>query len=64
MLKKKTAERAAPNKVIIQIDELSKKEVLSFIEQVYFYTKTYLEWDYSNYKKIFLHLTIRNMSIA
>jgi superfamily II DNA or RNA helicase len=37
--------------VIIQLDELSKKEVLSFIDQVNFNTKTYLEQDYRNFKK-------------
>ena len=37
--------------VIIHLDELSKKEVLSFIDQVNFNTKSYLEQDYKNFKK-------------
>ena len=41
----------APYGVIIHLDELSKKEVLSFIDQVNFNTKTYLEQDYKNFKK-------------
>ena len=41
----------APYGVIIHLDELSKKEVLSFIDQVNFNTKTYLEQDYRNFKK-------------
>lgn len=37
--------------VEIHIDELSKKEVLSHIDEVNFYTKKYLEKDYYNFKK-------------
>ena len=37
--------------VIIHLDELSKKEVLSLIDQVNFNTKVYLEQDYKNFKK-------------
>ncbi len=37
--------------VEIHIDELSKKEVLSFIDQVNFNTKRYLAQDYENFKK-------------
>ena len=41
----------APYGVIIHLDEMSKKEVLSFINQVNFNTKIYLEQDYRNFKK-------------
>ncbi len=37
--------------VEINIDDLSKKEVLSFIDEVNFNTKRYLEQDYRNFKK-------------
>ncbi|MCR5796120.1 MAG: FAD-dependent oxidoreductase, partial [Solobacterium sp.] len=37
--------------VEIHIDDLSKKEILSYIDQVNFNTKTYLEQDYKNFKK-------------
>lgn len=37
--------------VEIHIDDLSKKEILSFIDEVNFNTKTYLQQDYSNFKK-------------
>lgn len=37
--------------VEIHIDELSKKEVLSFIDEVNFNTKRYLAQDYENFKK-------------
>lgn len=37
--------------VEIHIDELSKKEVLQFIDEVNFNTKRYLEQDYKNFKK-------------
>lgn len=36
--------------VEIHLDDLSKKEILSFIDQVNFNTKTYLEQDYKNFK--------------
>ena len=37
--------------VEIHLDELSKKEVLSFIDEVNFNTRRYLEQDYRNFKK-------------
>ncbi len=37
--------------VEIYIDDLSKKEILSFIDEVNFNTKVYLQQDYSNFKK-------------
>ncbi len=37
--------------VEIHLDELSKKEILSYIDEVNFNTKTYLQQDYSNFKK-------------
>ena len=37
--------------VEIHIDDLSKKEILSYIDQVNFNTKKYLETDYENFKK-------------
>ncbi len=37
--------------VEIHIDDLSKKEILSYIDEVNFNTKTYLEHDYYNFKK-------------
>ena len=37
--------------VEIHIDDLSKKEVLSYIDEVNFNTKTYLSQDYKNFKK-------------
>ena len=37
--------------VEIHIDELSKKEVLSYIDEVNFNTKRYLAQDYNNFKK-------------
>ena len=37
--------------VEIHIDDLSKKEILSFIDEVNFNTKKYLENDYFNFKK-------------
>ena len=37
--------------VEIHIDDLSKKEVLSYIDAVNFNTKTYLQQDYLNFKK-------------
>ncbi len=41
----------APFGVIIHLDSLSKKEVLNYIDQVNFNTRTYLEQDYKNFKK-------------
>ncbi len=40
-----------PYGVEIHIDELSKKEILSFIDQVNFNTQKYLQQDYLNFKK-------------
>ena len=40
----------APYGVEIHIDDLSKKEILSFIDEVNFNTKTYLQKDYLNFK--------------
>ncbi|MBR3052766.1 MAG: DUF3427 domain-containing protein [Firmicutes bacterium] len=37
--------------VEIHLDDLSKKEILSFIDDVNFNTKTYLQQDYNNFKK-------------
>ncbi|WP_026661859.1 DUF3427 domain-containing protein [Butyrivibrio proteoclasticus] len=37
--------------VEIHLDDLSKKEILSFIDEVNFNTKTYLSQDYNNFKK-------------
>ncbi len=37
--------------VEIHLDDLSKKEILSFIDEVNFNTKTYLNQDYLNFKK-------------
>lgn len=37
--------------VEINLDELSKKEILSYIDQVNFNTKVYLKQDYENFKK-------------
>ena len=37
--------------VEIHLDDLSKKEVLSFIDEVNFNTKEYLQQDYQNFKK-------------
>ncbi len=37
--------------VEIHIDDLSKKEILNYIDQVNFNTKQYLEQDYKNFKK-------------
>ena len=37
--------------VEIHLDDLSKKEILSYIDEVNFNTKTYLQQDYSNFKK-------------
>ena len=37
--------------VEIHLDDLSKKEILSYIDQVNFNTKIYLAQDYSNFKK-------------
>lgn len=37
--------------VEIHLDDLSKKEILSYIDQVNFNTKRYLEQDYRNFKK-------------
>ena len=37
--------------VEINIDDLSKKEILSYIDEVNFNTKTYLAQDYTNFKK-------------
>ena len=37
--------------VEINIDDLSKKEILSYIDAINFNTKTYLEQDYRNFKK-------------
>lgn len=37
--------------VEIHLDELSKKEILDYISEVNFNTKTYLQQDYSNFKK-------------
>ena len=37
--------------VEIHLDDLSKKEILSFIDQVNFNTKRYLKQDYDNFKK-------------
>ena len=37
--------------VEIHLDDLSKKEILSFIDEVNFNTKTYLRQDYLNFKK-------------
>ena len=37
--------------VEIHLDELSKKEILSYIEQANFNTQQYLETDYNNFKK-------------
>ncbi|MCR4818967.1 MAG: DUF3427 domain-containing protein, partial [Fretibacterium sp.] len=37
--------------VEIHLDDLSKKEILSYIDQVNFNTKTYLQQDYLNFKK-------------
>lgn len=37
--------------VEIHMDDLSKKEILSFIDDVNFNTKTYLQQDYLNFKK-------------
>ena len=42
------------NGVEIHIDELSKKEVLSYIDSVNFNTRTYLEQDYKNFKKFIM----------
>lgn len=36
--------------VEINVDDLSKKEILSFIDEVNFNTKTYMEQDYKNFK--------------
>ncbi len=40
-----------PYGVEIHLDDLSKKEILSYIDQVNFNTKTYLQQDYLNFKK-------------
>lgn len=37
--------------VEIHLDDLSKKEVLAYIDEVNFNTKTYLQQDYNNFKK-------------
>ena len=37
--------------VEIHLDDLSKKEILSYIDQVNFNTKSYLDQDYKNFKK-------------
>ena len=37
--------------VEIHLDDLSKKEILSYIDEVNFNTKTYLQKDYENFKK-------------
>ena len=37
--------------VEIHIDDLSKKEILSYIDEVNFNTKTYIQQDYLNFKK-------------
>ena len=37
--------------VEIHLDDMSKKEILSFIDEVNFNTKTYLKQDYVNFKK-------------
>jgi len=37
--------------VEIHLDELSKKEILAFIDEVNFNTKTYLQKDYANFKQ-------------
>ena len=37
--------------VEIHLDDLSKKEILSYIDEVNFNTKTYLQQDYNNFKK-------------
>lgn len=37
--------------VEIHLDDLSKKEILSYIDEVNFNTKTYLAQDYNNFKK-------------
>ena len=37
--------------VEIHIDDLSKKEILSYIDEVNFNTKVYLQQDYANFKK-------------
>lgn len=37
--------------VEIHLDDLSKKEILSYIDEVNFNTKTYLAQDYTNFKK-------------
>lgn len=37
--------------VEIHLDDLSKKEILSYIDEVNFNTKTYLQQDYLNFKK-------------
>lgn len=37
--------------VEIHLDDLSKKEILAYIDEVNFNTKTYLQQDYTNFKK-------------
>ena len=37
--------------VEFHVDDLSKKEILSFIDEVNFNTKTYLQQDYANFRK-------------
>jgi len=37
--------------VEIHLDDLSKKEILAYIDEVNFNTKTYLQHDYNNFKK-------------
>ena len=37
--------------VEIHLDDLSKKEILAYINEVNFNTKTYLQQDYNNFKK-------------
>ena len=37
--------------VEIHLDDLSKKEILAYIDEVNFNTKTYLQQDYNNFKK-------------
>ncbi|MBQ5959038.1 MAG: DUF3427 domain-containing protein [Firmicutes bacterium] len=41
----------ADHGVEIHLDDLSKKEILSYIDEVNFNTKTYLRQDYMNFKK-------------
>ena len=47
--------------VQIHLDVLSKKEVLSYIDQVNFNTKNYLSQDYQNFKNILVQHDILSM---